>query len=208
MPLSRAKGATVAHVTEPMTAKMLSYSAPDGGKVESVRVALAGLAMRATGYIVSTQEPAFGASYSVVVDNAGRTRRIAVRCDELAGERALTLTRSPGGPWIAESVAGSVTQPSLGEAEDVYVADSAFFASLPVRRLGLHQEVGAEVEVTVASISLPDLEVAPIVHRARTEAITDEGALIAYSGSYGDRHVLVDGDGLFVRSEGMIERVK
>lgn len=207
MPPSRAKGATVAHVTEPMTAKMLSYSAPDGGKVECVRVALAGTAMRATGYIVSTREPAYGASYSVVVDNVGRTRRITVRCDELGGERSLSLTRSPGGPWIAESVSGSVIDPALSDAVDVYVADSAFFASLPIRRLGLHRDAGAEAEVTVASISLPDLSVTPIVHGGRTEAVTDDGSLIAYRGSFGERHLLVDADGLFVRSEGMIERV-
>lgn len=186
---------------------MLSYSAPDGGKVESVRVALAGLAMRATGYIVSTREPVFGASYSVVVDNAGRTRRITLRCDAVGGERALTLTRSLGGPWIAESVAGSVLDPSLGDAVDVYVADSAFFASLPVRRLGLHRAAGAAAEVTVASVSLPDLTVTPIVHHGRTESLIDGGAVITYSGSYGERRLLVDSDGLFVKSEGMVERV-
>ncbi len=186
---------------------MLSYSSPDGSTVESVRVALNELAMRATGYIVSTREPAFGASYSVVVDNEGRTRRITVRSDDLHGERSLTLTRSPGGPWIAESVAGSTTQPALRDAVDVYVAASAFSASLPVRRLGLQRTIGAEAEVTVASISLPDLTVTPVVRHGRTEAITDDGVLIAYAGPHGERHMLVDGDGLFVRSEGLTERI-
>lgn len=186
---------------------MISYSSPNGRKVESVRVAVNGLALRATGYIVSTEDPAYGASYSIVVDAEGRTRRITVRCDDVSGERSLSLTRSPGGPWVAESVAGSAPLPLLGEAIDVFVADSAFSASLPVRRLGLHRTVGAEAEVTVASISLPDLAVTPATHHGRNQSVTDEGALIAYSGSYGERTVTVDSDGLFLRTEGLIERV-
>jgi hypothetical protein len=198
---------TVAHVTEPTIAKMISYSSPDGRKVESVRVAVSGLALRATGYIVSTQDPAYGASYSIVVDAEGRTRRITVRCDDVSGERSLSLTRSQGGPWIAESVAGSSPVPALSEAVDVFVADSAFSASLPVRRLGLHQAVGSEAEITVASISLPDLAVTPEVQRGHNESVTADGARIAYFGATGGRAVVVDGDGLFVRAEGPIERV-
>lgn len=186
---------------------MISYSSPDGRKVESVRVAVSGLALRATGYIVSTEEPAFGASYSVVVDNEGRTRRITVRCDDVTGERSLSLTRSPGGPWIAESVAGSAPVPALADAVDVFVADSAFSASLPVRRLGLHTTAGADVEVTVASISLPDLAVTAVTHHGRNESTTDDGAVIAYSGAYGERTLVVDRDGLFVCTEGLMGRV-
>lgn len=177
---------------------MLSYSSPDGAHVETVRVAYSGLTLRATGYMVSTRDPAYGASYSIVVDAKGRTKRITVRCDAIAGERSLTLTRHVDGPWIAETVAGSAPQPALGQASDVYIADSALAASLPVRRLGLHLEVGAEAEFTVASISLPDLTVTPVVHRGHTEAIDDGRARIAYSGSYGQRRVTVDPDGLFI----------
>lgn len=190
-----------------MIAKMLSYTSPGAEKIETVRVAFGGLALRATGYIVSTKEPAYGASYSIVVDSEGRTKRITVRCDDVSGERSLILTRSADGPWIAETVAGSVPQPALADAVDVYIADSAFSASLPVRRLGLQTEVGAEAEVTVASISLPDLALTPIVHRGRNEAIDADGAHIAYSGSYGERRVTVDSDGLFVGSQGLIARV-
>lgn len=185
-------------VTEPMTARMLSYSSPDGTTVETVRVSYSGLALRATGYIVSTRDPAYGASYSIVVDAEGRTKRITVRCDDVDGERSLTLTRHVDGPWIAETVAGSTPLPALSAAIDVYIADSAFSASLPVRRLGLHRQAGAEAELTVASISLPDLAVTPIVHRGRTEAVDGDGAHIAYAGTYGQRTVTVDPDGLFI----------
>lgn len=186
---------------------MISYSSPDGRKVETVRVALSGLALRATGYIVSAAAPAYGASYAITVDNEGRTRRITVRCDSADGERSLSLTRSQGAPWIAENVTGSTQQLALDDAVDVYLAGSAFSASLPVRRLGLHTTVGAEAEVKVASINLPDLTVTPIMHHGRNEAVTADGAQIDYSGSFGERQVTVDADGLFAGSNGIVDRI-
>lgn len=186
---------------------MLSYASPDGAKIETVRVAYSGLALRATGYIVSTREPMYGASYSVAVDAMGRTKRITLRTDDVAGERSLTLTRPEGGPWIAETATGSVPQPLLAAAQDVYVADSAFFVSLPVRRLGLHTTVGAEAEVTVASISLPDLTVTPHVHHGLTDAIGEDGVHLTYTGSYREGHVTVDSEGLFVSIAGRTARV-
>lgn len=190
-----------------MTAKMISFSSPDGRKVEAVRVAVSGLALRATGYIVSTEDPAFGASYSIVVDGEGRTRRIAVRCDDATGERSISLTRSPGGPWIADSVSGSEPMPQLGDATDVFLIDSAFSASLPVRRLGLYTTPDAKTDVTVAAISLPDLAVRASVHHGHTREVTDKGAVIDYSGPFGERTVLVDAEGLFARPADAVERV-
>ena len=190
-----------------MTAKMISFSSPDGRKVESVRVAVTGLALRATGYIVSTEDPAYGASYSIVVDGDGRTRRIAVRCDDESGERSLSLTRSPGGPWIADSVSGSEPMPQLGDATDVFLIDSALAASLPVRRLKLHTTAGAEAEVVVAAISLPDLEIHASTHHGRTREVTEKGAVIDYSGPFGSRTVVVDDEGLLARPADVVERV-
>jgi hypothetical protein len=186
---------------------MLSYSSPDGRQVETVRVALSGLALRATGYIVSAGEHPYGASYSVAVDSEGRSRRMTVRSVDSDGERSLSLTRSPGGPWVAETATGSVPQPALDEAVDIYLVGSAFAASLPIRRLGLATEQGASVEVTVASISLPGLVVTPVVHRGSNESVDTNGARIAYSGSFGDRSLMVDADGLFVSSEGLMARL-
>ena len=186
---------------------MISYSSPDGRQVETVRVALAGLAVRATGYIVSAGEHPYGASYSVVVDAEGRSRRMTVRSDDADGERSLSLTRSPGGPWIAESATGAAPQPELDEAVDIYLVGSAFAASLPIRRLALNTEAGGSAEVTVASISLPGLVVSPVLHHGRNESVSAEEARIAYSGPFGDRQLVVDPDGIFVSSEGLMARL-
>jgi hypothetical protein len=186
---------------------MVSYASPDGCQVETVRVAMSGPALRATGYIVSAGERAYGASYSVVADNEGRTRRITVRCDDADGERSLAVTRSPGGPWVVESPTGSHPLPELDDAVDVYLVGSAFAASLPIRRLGLQRQAGADVTVTVASISLPGLVVTPVQHHGHNESVDADGARIAYSGPFGEREFVVDADGLFVSSEGLMSRL-
>ncbi len=186
---------------------MISYSSPDGRQVETVRVALSGLALRATGYIVSAGERPYGASYSVVVDAEGRSRRMTVRSDDEAGERSLSLTRSPGGPWVTETPTGSQPQPDLDSAVGIYLVGSAFAVSLPIRRLGLQTEAGREEDLTVASISLPGLVVTPVVHHVRNESVDADGARIAYAGPFGDRELVVDADGLFVSSEGLMSRL-
>lgn len=190
-----------------MISQMISYASPDTSKVECVRVASSGLSLRATGYIVSTTRPTYGASFSVVVDAEGRTKRFAVRCDDADGERSVSLTRSAGGPWIAEDATGSTPQPDLVDAVDVYLSGSAFSASLPIRRLGLHQAVGSEASVTVASINLPDLTITALQHRGHTEEIVDGSARIAYSGSYGRRNVWVDPNGILLATDGLVARV-
>lgn len=186
---------------------MISYSSPDGLQVETVRVAVTGLGLRATGYLCAARTPAYGASYSITVDAQGRSRRITVRCDDADGERSLSLTRSPDGPWISETVAGTVQHPDLVDALDVYLDGSPFTASLPVRRTGLQAEVGRHSETTVAQITLPDLTISPVVHRGSTIEVTDAGARIDYLGSYGAHVVEVDPDGIFIRAEGLRDRI-
>ncbi len=195
-------------MTEPTTSKMISYASPDGRQVETVRVAMSGQALRATGYIVSTGERPYGASYSVMVDAQGRSRRMTVRSDDADGERSLSLSRSPGGPWVTETATGSHPRPELDPAVGIYLVGSAFAASLPIRRLGLHTEAGLEEDLLVASISLPALEVTPVRHHLRNESVGEDGSRIAYSGPFGDRELLVDRDGLFVSSEGLMSRLR
>lgn len=188
---------------------MISYSSPDGRQVEVVRLALAGTSLRATGYVVSASESRrYGASYSVLTDAEGRCRRFSVRSDDEHGERSISLTRSPGGPWVLETVAGSEPRPELDDAVDVYLVGSAFATSLPIRRLGLHRTTGASASVTVASIGLPDLDVTPVTHAGRTVEVAEDGsARVGYTGPVGEHELLVDADGIFVASEGLSARI-
>lgn len=185
---------------------MLSYASPDGNQHETVRVLLTERDLRATGYIVSTGEFTYGASYSATVALDGSTRRISVRCDNVDGERSLTLTRSAGGPWLAGGPSGDSPMPQLDAADDIYLGGSAFAVSLAVRRLVLQRKV-SEATVTVASISLPSLTVKAVEHHGRVLSVDENGARIAYSGPFGDRLITVDRDGLLVEVEGLAHRV-
>ena len=61
----------------------------------------------------------YGGSYSLLVDAQGRTRRLSAQSDSLEGERHLSLTRTPGGPWVVESTSGSNPLYALDDAADI-----------------------------------------------------------------------------------------
>lgn len=186
---------------------MLSYASPDGNQRETVRVLLSERELRATGYIVSTGESIYGASYSVATSLDGASHRISVRCDNAEGERSLTLTRSSGGPWLARGPGGDSPMPQLDAATDIYLGGSAFAASLAIRRFILRRETAPEATVTVASISLPSLSVKAVEHHGRVLSADGDGEKIDYSGPFGDRLITVDRDGLLVEVEGLAHRL-
>jgi hypothetical protein len=185
---------------------MLSYLSSDGHLTETVRVLLSQRELRATGYLVSTGELTYGASYSVAAEIDGTSNRISIRCDNAEGERALTLTRSPGGPWLAGGPGGDSPMPQLDAATDIYLGGSAFAVSLAVRRIVLAGQA-SEATVTVASISLPSLAVKAVEHHGRVLSADADGAKIAYSGPFGDRLITVDRDGLLVEVEGLAHQL-
>ena len=189
---------------------MLTYTSPDRNQSEAVRVLLNGPSMRATGYIVSMGELAYGASYSVLTDVSPSTTRLSVRCDNAEGERSLTVTRSANGPWLAGGPSGDSPMPQLQDATDIYLGGSAFAGSLALRRLWLQRDSDdavREATVTVASISLPSLAVKAVQHHGRIESADDGGGRIAYSGPFGDRMIVVDKDGLILEVEGLSRRL-
>ncbi len=152
--------------------------------------------LRASGYIVVVGKASLGASYSLLCDASGRTRRLTVRSDSLTTERGLSLTRTPGGPWL-DGAGKSPPMPDLDVAFDIDLNLSAFTNSLAIRRLGLHQRNGEE-EITVAEIAVPDLGVQPVQHRYKTIEVTADGARIDHHGPSGHHQILVDRQGFVV----------
>ena len=80
---------------------------------------------------------------------------------------------------------------------DIDLTASAFSNSLAIRRLGLHRRSGEE-SVIVAEVGVPDLGVAPVEHRYRTVAVTDDGAKIHHHGPAGDHDITVDRHGFVI----------
>ena len=171
-------------------ARFLAWSSDDGRRLETVRIVLTERGLRASGHLVVVGRHSFGASFSVLCDAVGRTRRLTVQSDSALIERALSLTRTPGGPWL-DGAGKSPPMADLDIALDIDLTASAFTNSLAIRRLGLHRRYGDE-EVMVAEVSMPDLRVRPLVHRYRTITVSDDGARINHQGPAGTHDITVD----------------
>ena len=99
---------------------------------------------------------------------------LTVRSDSISSERGLSMTRTPGGPWL-DGAGKSPPQPELDLAVDIDLTASAFTNSLAIRRLGLHTPSGDE-EITVAEVAIPELGVEAVKQRYRTVERIDDGA--------------------------------
>ena len=152
--------------------------------------------LRASGYLVVVGMASLGASYSLLCDASGRTRRLTVRSDSQISDRGLSLTRTPGGPWL-DGAGKSPPMPDLDVAFDIDLNLSAFTNSLAIRRLGLHQRYGEE-SITVAEIAVPDLAVQPVLHRYKTIEVTADGARIEHHGPSGHHEIAVDRQGFVI----------
>ena len=187
--------------------RMLAWTSDDQHRLEAVRVVLTDRGMRASGHIVSAAGDPFGESYTLLVDPEGRTRRLTVQSDSGTGERAMTLSRVPGGQWVADFGSGARTLTQVEAALDIDLLASAFTNSLAIRRLGLHRAVGAAT-VTVASVGGPDPEVSAVEHLYRTVSADGHGAVIEYTGPLGERELTIDADGFVLHFPGMSDRLR
>ena len=171
--------------------------------MESVRVQLSGRRIKASGRIVGaecTDHPAFSASYDLVTDENGVTRRLSVRTTLASGERHMSLTRSEEGIWMSDNGIDH-HRSTFGGALDVDVVFSPFFNALPIRRHDL--QAGADdVEVPVVYVNLIDLSI--------------EEATVVYSSASDGIHVLsprssssvtVDEDGFVLEYRGLASRI-
>lgn len=187
-------------------ARFFAWSSEDGRRLETVRVVMTERGLRASGYLVRVGRHSYGASYSVLCDAAGRTRRVTLHSDSAVTERGLSLTRTPGGPWL-DGAGKSPPMPDLDLALDVDFFASVFSNSLAVRRLGLHRRLGQE-SVVVAEVQFPDLTVEPVVHHYRTVELSEHGARLRHQGPNGHHELTVDREGFVIDVPHLSYRLK
>lgn len=179
-------------------ATILSWGSRDDRRLETVRAVITERGLRANGYIIDAGKAPYGGSYSLLVDAKGRTRRLSAQSDSIEGERHLSLTRTPGGPWVVESTSGSNPLYALNEAADIDLDASTFSHSLPLRRLamlGRDQDLDIEQTVVVACVSFPTLAVRSVAHHYTFRA----DGVVSYRGpdvegdlTVDDQHFVVD----------------
>jgi hypothetical protein len=167
--------------------------------MESVRVQLSGNRIKAYGRIVAaatSSHPAFSASYDLVTDDAGATKRLSLTVTLAERERQLSIARDEENMWMVQDHQNQTKQATYGGALDVDVIFSPFFNALPIRRTGIYQRVD-EISTPVVYVRLPELSVdaatigyassddgikldSPVAHTTIT--VDDEGFILEYPG--------------------------
>jgi uncharacterized protein len=184
---------------------VLTWRAPDVPRMESVRVQLSGNRIKAYGRVVAAAtdaHPAFSASYDLVTDESGGTKRLSLTVTLAERERQLSVARDEENMWLVQDHSGQTSRSAYEGALDVDVVFSPFFNALPIRRLGVMPGSGESVTVPVVYLRVPELtvDVAHISYSA-----TDTG--IELHSPVADTTVTADANGFILDYPGLAERI-
>ncbi|MGW5268522.1 putative glycolipid-binding domain-containing protein [Rhodococcus sp. NPDC003994] len=182
---------------------VLTWCALEAPRMESVRVQINGKRIKAAGRIIAgacDEHPAFSASYDLVTDESGVTKRLSVRSAVAAGESQISISRDSQGFWLIDSA--SPTRSDFDGALDTELVWSPFFNTLAIRRLGLHSADASDQQVPVVYVGLPDLT-------ARAETLSYRGGPTEFEvdSPMGHSKVTVDSEGFVVGYDGMAHRI-
>lgn len=208
---SLAATSTAATGGGPRRPVLLTWQGPGEHRLDAARLVIGDRRLRAIGRVVAGpagDAAAYYAAYELALDDAGAVSRLSVFSTTAEEERQVTLSRSGEGIWLVEhDQQGEVAQRSEFEgALDVDVQDCALFNTLPIRRLGLHQEP-LTVELPVLYVELPELTVELVKQTYRTISVTDDGAVIEYAAGDFRAELTVDRDGLVLDYPGLAHRI-
>ena len=182
----------------------LTWRAHDVPRMESVRVQLTGNRIKAYGRIVAaatTSHPAFSASYDLVTDEAGATKRLSLTVTLAERERQLSIARDEENMWLVQPHTGETSRLAYGGALDVDVIFSPFFNALPIRRTGLYQR-SESVAIPVVYVRLPELSV-----EAATISYSSAADGIKLHSPVAETTVTVDSEGFILDYPGLAERI-
>jgi hypothetical protein len=182
---------------------VLTWRAHDALRMESTRVQLSGNRIKAYGRIVAgatSKHPAFSASYDLVTDEAGATKRLSLSVSLAERDRQVSIARDEEDMWLVEDHRGQ-SRGAFGGALDVDMVFSPFFNALPLRRLGLHTK-SESVTVPVVYVTLPDFAV-----NAATIAYSSGSDGIKVHSPVAETTMTVDADGFILDYPGLAERI-
>ncbi|MET4166294.1 hypothetical protein ABID74_001791 [Gordonia terrae] len=143
---------------------MLTWRGEDTDRLEQVRLVVSGTRLKAYGRIIAAataDHEAFSASYELQTTDAGVVKRLTVHLVRADGETQFGITRDDEGTWLIRRPDGETTRSDFGGAQDVELALSPMFNSLPIRRGDVSASSTEAAEVPVAYMYLPSGEVKP-----------------------------------------------
>ena len=185
---------------------VLTWRAHDEPRMESVRVQLSGNRIKAYGRIVAAAtdaHPAFSASYDLVTDESGATKRLSLTVTLAERERQLSIARDEENMWLVQDHQNQTRRAAFDGALDVDVVFSPFFNALPIRRTGLYQRT-ATVSLPIVYVRVPDLVVEPAMIGYSNPG---DGKPIKLNSPVADTFITVDRDGFILDYPGLAERI-
>lgn len=185
---------------------ILTWQAQDEPRMESVRVQLAGNRIKAYGRIVAAateSHPAFSASYDLVTDESGATKRLSLTVTLAERERQLSIARDEENMWLVQDHQNQTKRAAYDGALDVDVIFSPFFNALPIRRTGLFRRTDS-VSLPVVYVRVPELTVEPVTIGYSS---TGSGTGIKLNSPVAQTTISVDDDGFIVDYPGLAERI-
>jgi uncharacterized protein len=183
---------------------VLTWRAHDVPRMESARVQLSNNRIKAYGRIVAAAtatHPAFSASYDLVTDESGATKRLSLTVTLAERERQLSIARDEENMWLVQDHSGQTNRAAYDGALDVDVIFSPLFNTLPIRRTGLHRR-SESMSIPVVYVSLPDLAVNPV-----TISYSSASDGIKLHSPMADTTVTVDAEGFILDYPGLAERI-
>ncbi len=165
---------------------------------------LSGNRIKAHGRIVAAatpSHPAFSASYDLVTDEVGATKRLSLTVTLAERERQLSIARDEENMWLVQQHTGETSRASYGGALDVDVVFSPFFNALPIRRTGLYER-SESVALPVVYVRLPELTVEEV-----TISYSSSADGIKLHSPVAETTVTVDSEGFILDYPDLAERI-
>ncbi len=194
--------------TESAWPAILTWRAHDVSRMESARVQLSGNRIKAYGRIVaaaSGTHPAFSASYDLVTDDSGATKRLSLSVTLAERDRQLSIARDEENMWLITDHQGQSRGVLRGRARRrrrlqpvlQRAADPAH-RPVPAGRFG-HAAGGLRVPAR------PDGQPRPTI--SYSSSGLDSGDGIKLHSPVAETTITVDDDGFIVDYPGLAERI-
>ncbi len=184
---------------------MVTWRGEGTDRLEQVRLHVTGERIKAYGRIIAAatdEHEAFSASYELVTNDDGVTKRLSIHLLRASGETQLAITRDGEHNWLIQTPGGT-ERGEFNGAEDVDLALSPMFNALPIRRLHLAAaDASGTVEVPVVYVYLPTAVVEPATLR-----YTPGPDGIGVSSPVATSTLTVDDNGFVIDYQGLASRV-
>lgn len=184
--------------------RLYTWISETGRVIEQVRVARKGEVTRARGRIVSathSDHAAFTLEYEAELSSDLALRRVQLTVTTEAYERTIDLVCDAEGAWLLDDPSENRSRVGGEGVVDVDITFSVYFASVIIRRLGLHSQQDS-AEERVLSVDSMTLEVTEDLITMSSDGEQVHGITATASTS-----ATVDADGMIVDIPGLSRRV-